>query len=229
MKFIITFFLLLIITPSVYSQNNYYYAVNATILNIRKKPNIKSRIIIGLKKYSIVTLIKKTDNYNIIEGVKANWYKIKTENGKVGYAFSKYLKSVNKNEIINYRLTQLKKKIPKPENGIAFYHSEKKYHNGDAGYCWLEQAGFRINFIKKDIALWIKYVGFSNHEIENIEIKNRWYIFKIKEEKYSLKIKIISNGKKLRLNINKPYADFSGMYQLGKKKFYKTSCKKSYK
>ena len=79
-------------------------------LNVRSGPSTSS---------SIIGLVYKNDNVNIVEKTNNYWYKVKLSNGKVGYCSSTYLKSKEELESVT----------SKPENSdqISYSMNVKSY------------------------------------------------------------------------------------------------------
>ena len=79
-------------------------------LNVRSGPSTSS---------SIIGLVYKNDNVNIVEKTNNYWYKVKLSNGKVGYCSSTYLKSKEELESVTN----------KPENSdqISYSMNVKSY------------------------------------------------------------------------------------------------------
>lgn len=63
-------------------------------IRVREIPEIKSDIkIVGkLKKFQKVTIIESSDKTEVIDGLESCWYKIKTEEGIIGWVFGGFVK-----------------------------------------------------------------------------------------------------------------------------------------
>lgn len=70
-------------------------------VNLRATASSKSKIVTSLKKGARVTVLQK----------KGTWYKVRTQNGKTGFIYGKYLKRVNK--------VQAKKGTPKKQVNLT--------------------------------------------------------------------------------------------------------------
>jgi uncharacterized protein YgiM (DUF1202 family) len=68
-----------------YNLNSYY--INISVLNIRSKPDSKSNIIGVIKQNEPFFIIQKTDLRETLNGIPANWFKIKSITGMEGYIF----------------------------------------------------------------------------------------------------------------------------------------------
>ncbi len=91
------------ITMSSYAEPLVYVNVEET-LNLRMKPNTKSKIVEKLPDGEPVYIIGKTKNRFSIEGVGTHfWYKVKTRKGIMGWVFGVYLS--RKRPVVNKKET----------------------------------------------------------------------------------------------------------------------------
>jgi hypothetical protein len=85
------------------------YIVVASKLYLRESPSKESKPLSKLDNGSIVTLLENTQIDDKIEDFLAPWYKVKTQDGLVGYAFSAFLNIKPKNryceKLIMHELT----------------------------------------------------------------------------------------------------------------------------
>ncbi|MBW7846129.1 MAG: SH3 domain-containing protein [Bacteroidia bacterium] len=76
---------------AVSANNEPYYSIDATALNVRQEPNSTSQIIGTLKKGTHVEVIEDTGLINKIDNIYATWLKIKFGT-TTGYIFGGYVK-----------------------------------------------------------------------------------------------------------------------------------------
>lgn len=82
--------------------------VEASSLYIREKPDISAQQIGSLPMGSLVEVLLKGTNFSNIGKQYANWYRIRTEDGKEGFVFSSYLKDGDLREFKKDALRGLK-------------------------------------------------------------------------------------------------------------------------
>ena len=76
-------------------QNNNYWKVTANRLLIRDAPDITGKVIGFVNKDEKLLIIQKTGKeYTSPEKVNGQWFKVKTSNNIIGYAFSGFLTEV---------------------------------------------------------------------------------------------------------------------------------------
>lgn len=68
------------------------YRVSASALRVRAKPNQHSKLLFSLPKDSIVHVLQDMGNIETIDHERAPWGKVKTKDGRTGFAFGGFLR-----------------------------------------------------------------------------------------------------------------------------------------
>ena len=76
------------------------YAILAFTMNLRKAPNTRAKVITGLKKDSVVEIIKRGRRKYTVKDSKGQeledfWYEIKSGSGKKGFLFGGYIEVID--------------------------------------------------------------------------------------------------------------------------------------
>ncbi len=88
---IVPFFVLFLITCSTRDQIISYAVVRGDIVNARSGPNVISKKIGFVKKGELLTLIKRSDHKESIEGFSNYWYKYKNKAGEDSWVYGSFL------------------------------------------------------------------------------------------------------------------------------------------
>jgi len=65
----------------------------ANVLNLRESPSTDGKIIIGIGKSSIIEVLSIDKDFQVIDGIKSKWYKVKVDRNKTGWIFGGFVKA----------------------------------------------------------------------------------------------------------------------------------------
>lgn len=72
-----------------------YGIIQGDNVNMRAKPDVKSKVVERLEKHEFVYCMDKTEGKSRIGNEEEHWYKVKDCDGKEGWVFGKYIKCLN--------------------------------------------------------------------------------------------------------------------------------------
>lgn len=63
--------------------------VQGDVVNLRKIADVSGEVVTKVKRFDRLTIVE-TGKVATVNGIKDNWYKVKTETGKIGYVFGHF-------------------------------------------------------------------------------------------------------------------------------------------